>query len=439
MSQVPLTNAVFSFILFIGLTHSISEDTERKEMVISVQNKRFAGVMWELLSQVLETEDLGIAVSGALEMLVRIFDCEAGAVWLLDKEMQRLVPAFYTGPVNFTNISAENGLGVEGMVTRDGKRIVIQDTVSGEYPGSVFDDCGPTVRNVLCVPMKNSTEVIGCIQIINKKDGACFDDEELELCERIAALGALTIEEKGYSVSAGKKRDVLISLRGIIKEFPSGEGVIRVLKGIDLDIYKNEFIVILGESGCGKSTLVNIIGGMDHLTDGHLVIDGKDFSHPTEGELTKFRREYMGFVFQQYNLMPNLTAQENVQFIADLVKDPMPAEEAIAKVGLTDRANNYPAMLSGGQQQRVSIARAIVKNPKIIFADEPTAALDYKTSIEVLEVFEQIVHSRGSTVVMITHNPEIARMANRVVKLRNGKVSSIRVNLHPAQAAELVW
>ena len=186
-------------------------------MVISVQNKRFAGVMWELLSQVLETEDVGAAASGALEMLVRIFDCEAGAVWLLDKEMQRLVPAFYTGPVNFTNISAENGLGVEGMVTRDGKSIVIQDTVSGEYPGSVFDDCGPTVRSVLCVPMKNSTEVIGCIQIINKKDGACFDDEEQELCERIAALGALTIEEKGYSVSAGKKREVLISLRRIRK------------------------------------------------------------------------------------------------------------------------------------------------------------------------------------------------------------------------------
>ena len=178
---------------------------------------------------------------------------------------------------------------------------------------------------------------------------------------------------------------------------------------------------------------------MDHLTDGSLIIDGKDFSRPTDKELTRFRREYLGFVFQQYNLMPNLTAQENVQFIADLVRDPMTAEEAIEKVGLTDRAGNFPSMLSGGQQQRVSIARAIVKNPKIIFADEPTAALDYQTSIEVLQVFEQIVQSRGSTVVMITHNPEIARMANRVVKLRNGVISSIRVNLHPAMATELVW
>ena len=207
----------------------------------------------------------------------------------------------------------------------------------------------------------------------------------------------------------------------------------------DQKVYKNEFVVILGESGCGKSTMVNIIAGMDSLTDGQLLIEGKDFSHPTDKELTKYRREYLGFVFQSYNLMPNLTAQENVQFIADIAVSPMPAAEAIARVGLTERANNYPSTLSGGQQQRVAIARAIVKRPHIIFADEPTAALDYQTSIEVLAVFEEIMKDRGTTVVMITHNPEIAKMANRVVKLKNGRVSSIRVNLHPMHATELVW
>ena len=196
---------------------------------------------------------------------------------------------------------------------------------------------------------------------------------------------------------------------------------------------------MLGESGCGKSTMVNIIGGMDFPTSGQLMVDGKDFSRPTDDELTAFRREYMGFVFQSYNLMPNLTAQENIQFIADIAKNPMPVEDAVRRVGLEERADNYPSMLSGGQQQRVAIARAIVKNPQIVFADEPTAALDYQTSIEVLSVFENIMVQQGTTIVMITHNPEIAKMASRVVKLKNGLVSSVKVNLKPLHAEELVW
>ncbi len=409
------------------------------EAVNRVKNNRLLGELMNLLRLVLETDDITEALNGALEMIVSVLKCEEGAIWLLAKDTNLLMPLCHIGPVSFTNITVENGLGVEGTVTQSGKTILIRDTLTEDYPGSVLDDCGPQVRNMLCVPVKSPGQTLGCIQIANKTDGSSYDEEEVQLCERIAALAAITMEEKGFAVSVGEKKDVLITLRNVIKEFPSGDGVIRVLKGINLELYKNEFVVILGESGCGKSTLVNIIGGMDQLTDGSLMIDGKDFSRPTDAELTKFRREYMGFVFQQYNLMPNLTAQENVQFIADLVKDPMPAAEAIAKVGLTDRADNFPAALSGGQQQRVSIARAIVKKPKIIFADEPTAALDYQTSIEVLSVFEQIVQSRGATVVMITHNPEIARMANRVVKLRNGMIASIRVNLHPAAAKDLVW
>ncbi|MBO5543914.1 MAG: ATP-binding cassette domain-containing protein [Oscillospiraceae bacterium] len=404
-----------------------------------MKNKRFVSATVELLNQLLNTDDITEALTGALEMLTNLLGCEAGAVWLQDREADRLAAVCQYGPVDFTNMSAENGVGVEGLVSRSGEIMVVQDATSPDYPGSLFDDSGIRVQNMLCVPLKSLTEVIGCIQIVNSQDGTGFDEEEQQLSQRIATLAALTIEEKEFTVSAGEKKKVLIQLRGITKDYPSGEGFVHVLKGIDLDIYENEFVVILGESGCGKSTLVNIVGGMDHLTDGSLIIDGKDFSHPTETELTQFRREYMGFVFQQYNLMPNLTAQENVQFIADLVPSPMPAAEAIAKVGLTDRADNFPSMLSGGQQQRVSIARAIVKKPRIIFADEPTAALDYQTSIEVLTVFEQIVQAQGSTVVMITHNPEIARMANRVVKLRNGRIASIRINLNPAMAADLVW
>ena len=211
------------------------------------------------------------------------------------------------------------------------------------------------------------------------------------------------------------------------------------MKGINLDVYEHEFVVVLGESGCGKSTMMNIIGGMDYLTSGTLTIEGKDYSHPDDASLTAFRREYVGFIFQSYNLMPNLSAIENVRFISEIAKDPITPEEAIAKVGLSERADNYPSQLSGGQQQRVSIARAIVKNPKLILADEPTAALDLNTSREVLSVIQEIVRKNDTTVMMVTHNPEIGKMADRVVRVSNGRIASIKRNLHPLDAQELSW
>ena len=404
------------------------------------EQNRYIKATYEIMEALLEVDQLENALAGSLEVIVRTLNAEAGVIWYLDPRTQRLSPLFHIGPADISNISIENGVGIEGIVTSSGKSLLIPDTsVDPRYEGTVFDEGGLVAKSMICVPLNDLQNTIGCVQVINKKDGGSFSGEELDLCEHMAALAAMTIAEKGLNVDAGEEKEVLISLRDVIKEFPSGEGVSRVLKGINLDIYKNEMVVVLGESGCGKSTMMNIIGGMDYLTEGTLLIEGKDFSHPTDAELTKFRREYMGFVFQSYNLMPNLTAQENVQFIADIAPDPMTAEEAIDKVGLTGKGNNYPSALSGGQQQRVAIARAIVKNPHIIFADEPTAALDYQTSIEVLSVFEEIRKARGTTIMMITHNPEIAKMANRVVKLRNGRVASIRTNLNPLPAAELVW
>ena len=403
-------------------------------------NKEFTKVLQELFEELLEEDNLEAALAGSLEILGRALKSEAGVIWLLDRDTSRMVPMFHMGPIDLSNFSVELGNTVEAFVTKTGESLLMSaDASDDRWNGNLLDENGLKVSTGVCVPLNNLHEVVGCLEIVNKKDGSDYTPDELKLCQRLAAMAALTIEEKGLKVNAGEKKDVLISLRGVTKEFPSGDGKITVLKGIDLDIYKGEFLVILGESGCGKSTLVNIIGGMDNLTDGTLLVDGKDYSHPTDRELTEYRREYMGFVFQSYNLMPNLTAQENVQFIADIAEDPMPAAEAIDKVGLTERAGNYPAALSGGQQQRVSIARAIVKRPKIIFADEPTAALDYQTSIEVLSVFEEIVKSRGTTVVMITHNPEIAKMANRVVKLKGGLVGSVKLNLEPAKATDLVW
>lgn len=404
------------------------------------ESKRFTKATWTIMEQLLEVDNLEEALSGSLETIVRTLNSEAGAIWLLDQKTDRLSPMFHIGPVDISNISVENGLGIEGVVTKTGKSIMVTDAANdARFDGTVFDDSGLATKTMICVPLNNLHDVIGCVQVVNKQDGTLYDSEELQLCERMASLAAITIDEKGLIVDLGEQKELLAQLKNVTKEFPAGDDVVRVLKGINLDIYKNEFVVVLGESGCGKSTMMNIVGGMDFLTDGELYIEGKDFSHPSDAELTKFRREYVGFIFQSYNLMPNLTAQENVQFIAELVDDPMPAEEAIAKVGLTSRANNYPGQMSGGQQQRVSIARAIVKRPKLILADEPTAALDYTTSIEVLKVIEDIVRDQGATVMMVTHNPEIAKMADRVVKVRNGHIGSVKKNMHPLHAEELVW
>lgn len=404
------------------------------------EEKRFTQATWKIMEQLLEVDSLDDALSGSLEIIVNTLNSEAGAIWLLDPRTDRLSPLFHIGPADVSNISVENGLGIEGLVTKTGKSVMVADAAADpRFDGTVFDDNGLVTRTMICVPLDNLHDVVGCVQIVNKKDGSLYDQEELRLCEQMAALAAVTIDEKGLIVDLGEKKEILATLKDVTKEFPSGDGVLKVLKGINLEIYKNEFVVVLGESGCGKSTMMNIVGGMDFLTDGTLTIEGKDFSHPTDAELTEYRRAYIGFIFQAYNLMPNLTALENVQFIAELVKDPMPSEEAIEKVGLSDRANNYPGQMSGGQQQRVSIARAIVKRPKLILADEPTAALDYTTSIEVLSVVEDIVRNQGATVMMVTHNPEIARMADRVVKVRNGRIASIKKNLHPVHAQELVW
>ena len=404
------------------------------------QNKRFAQATWQIMEQLLEVDSLEEALSGSLEIIVKVLNSQAGIIWFLDEKTERLVPIYHIGPSDISGVTVDNDMSIEGLVTKTGKSVRIEDASKDErFEGTVFDENGFVTKTMLCVPLNDTKKTVGCVQIINKKDGSLYDEEELELCERMAALAAITIDEKGLIVSAEEERKVLISLRNIIKEYPSGDGVLRVLKGINLDIYENEFVVVLGESGCGKSTMMNIVGGMDFATDGELIIDGKDFSHPSDEELTRYRREYVGFIFQAYNLMPNLTALENIQFIAEIAKDPADPQEALNMVGLGEKGMNFPAQMSGGQQQRVSIARALVKKPRLILADEPTAALDFQTGQEVLVVMEKIVKERGTTVVMITHNAEIAKMADRVIKLRSGKIASVKRNLHPLPAAEIEW
>ncbi len=227
--------------------------------------------------------------------------------------------------------------------------------------------------------------------------------------------------------------------RGLSKVYGTGDVQVRALTDVSLDIRRGEFIVLLGASGSGKSTLLNILGGLDAPSSGEVRFRDHVLTGAGEAELTRYRREHVGFVFQFYNLIPSLTVRENVQLVTDIVAQPMDADEAIDLVGLTARRDHFPAQLSGGEQQRVAIARAIVKKPDVLLCDEPTGALDYATGKLVLEVIEGINRSLGTTVVVITHNAAIAGMADRVIYLSGGRIQRIEHNARRLSPSELSW
>ncbi|MBU3875188.1 ABC transporter ATP-binding protein [Faecalicatena sp. AGMB00832] len=230
-----------------------------------------------------------------------------------------------------------------------------------------------------------------------------------------------------------------VKLEEITKIYKMGEVEIRAVDGIDFAIRKGELVVIVGPSGAGKTTVLNILGGMDTATSGKITVDGADITGFNARQLTGYRRNDIGFVFQFYNLVPNLTALENVELALQICKNPLDAQEVLEEVGLGDRLNNFPAQLSGGEQQRVSIARALAKNPKLLLCDEPTGALDYNTGKSILKLLQDMCRERGMTVIIITHNSALAPMADRLIRIKNGKVSKMEVNEHPVSIDEIEW
>ena len=232
---------------------------------------------------------------------------------------------------------------------------------------------------------------------------------------------------------------VVFTARGLTKVYRMGEAEVHALRGVDLEIRAGEFIVLLGPSGSGKSTLLNILGGLDTPTSGEIRFGEKNLSRADEAALTRFRREHVGFVFQFYNLIPSLTARENVALVTDIAASPMPAAEALAWVGLGERLDHFPSQLSGGEQQRVAIARAIAKRPQVLLCDEPTGALDYETGKLVLEVIAKINAELGTTALVITHNAAIAGMADRVLKLGNGRIVGETKPERKLSPAEISW
>lgn len=230
-----------------------------------------------------------------------------------------------------------------------------------------------------------------------------------------------------------------VELIDVVKEYKMGEVIIKATDGVSFHIEEGEFVVIVGPSGAGKTTVLNILGGMDSLTSGQVIVDGIDISKYNGRQLTTYRRHDIGFVFQFYNLVQNLTAVENVELSIQICKDPLDAKKVLKEVGLEDRLNNFPAQLSGGEQQRVAIARALAKNPKLLLCDEPTGALDYNTGKSILKVLQDTCRKKGMTVVVITHNSAITPMADRVIQIKNGKVSKMIVNDNPVSVDTIEW
>ncbi|MCW1842260.1 ABC transporter ATP-binding protein [Prosthecomicrobium hirschii] len=227
--------------------------------------------------------------------------------------------------------------------------------------------------------------------------------------------------------------------RGLVKSYGAGDAEVVALRSLDLDIQRGEFIVLLGPSGSGKSTLLNILGGLDSATSGEARWRDHDLVRASEAELTRYRREHVGFVFQFYNLIPSLTARENVQLVTDIAERPMLPDEALAMVGLGDRAHHFPAQLSGGEQQRVAVARAIAKQPNVLLCDEPTGALDAPTGVAVLTAIERVSADLGTTTIVITHNSVIAGMADRILHMAGGRIAREEHNARRRPAAELAW
>jgi len=231
----------------------------------------------------------------------------------------------------------------------------------------------------------------------------------------------------------------VFAARNLTKGYPMGEVEVHALRGVDFDLYPHEFVVLLGPSGSGKSTLLNILGGLDVPTSGEVVYGDHNLTKAGEAALTEYRRHHVGFVFQFYNLIPSLTARENVALVTEIAVNPMTPEEALAMVGMTERLDHFPAQLSGGEQQRVAIARAIAKRPDVLLCDEPTGALDITTGVVVLEAIDRVNRELGTATVVITHNAAIAGMADRVVKLADGRVVSVERNATKITARELSW
>ena len=400
---------------------------------------KYFRIIGNIQSSVAKANTIEEALHNGLALIKKECGVDYVVVWYEDvKGDSVLHPYYWISPVDLSFKALKNNEGTVGRVYKSQKSEKYLNYKIGQDPYTDENFKGISIGSMVTVPLSNKYEKLGSIQFINSVGSRNFTDEDADVFEVLSSLIAVGIDENLKLSKPAEEKNVLISVKNIEKSFKNGEIITKVLKGVNLNVYEGEFVVLLGESGCGKSTLLNIIGGLDKADAGEFTFMGKDMTSASEDELTAYRRDNIGFIFQSYNLMPNLNAKQNLDLIGELIDNPLDSKQALGLVGMEDRTHNYPSQLSGGQQQRISIARALIKNPKIIMADEPTAALDYETSITILKALENVAKT-GTTLIMVTHNEEITKMADRVVRFRNGKMYEVTVNKHPAHAEELVW
>lgn len=408
--------------------------------MMSQTDIKYYKAMGKLQSIISGATTLEEALSGGLDIVIKACNADYAVIWYADDESRSILnPYYWICPVDFSGKVHRKNEGVVGRVyERQQSEIYLTYNSESNDDYSDADFEAISISSMICVPLSNQFYKLGCVQFVKQTGSVEFRQEDADLCEILVTLIAIYIDENVLLCKPSEDREVLIEVKDLKKEFQNGDSITQVLKGVNLRIHKGEFVVLLGESGCGKSTLLNIIGGLDKASSGDFFFEGNLMNDATQNELTAYRRDNIGFIFQSYNLMPNLNAKQNLDLIGELVNYPMDSDELLQMVGLNNKGSSYPSELSGGQQQRLSIARSLIKKPKIIMADEPTAALDYATSIVVLAELAKVTKG-GTTLVMVTHNEEIAKMADRVIRIRNGRMYETTINRHPLKAEELVW
>ncbi|MBQ0125674.1 MAG: ATP-binding cassette domain-containing protein, partial [Clostridiales bacterium] len=410
------------------------EETTMKE-----NDLRYYKAIGKIHSAITSAASFDAAISAALKVVLENSMASYAVIWRADKsEKTVLRPMYWIAPADLSSLSCEVGEGLVGRVYESKTTETVSDGKNTVKLAFSCDVAGIISDSVTCVPLNSGNNGYGCVEFIKAEGSGAFTSDEIDTCELLTLMAEVEIAEEMPLTDYAARENVLLSVRNVHKYYQSGETKSHVLKGVNLDVYEGEFLCLLGESGCGKSTMLNIIGGLLDFDDGSVSFRGKDISSFNSRELTAYRRDHIGFIFLSYNLMPNLIAKQNVDLIGELAKDPADSSELLRLVGLGDKEDRYPSELSGGQQQRIAIARAMVKKPMLILADEPTAALDYSTSIEVLSVMENVV-KQGTTLILITHNEEIAKMADRVIRFRDGKTYEVKINARPLHATDLVW